>query len=111
VTSGELEPDGSITDRVAWVWRWVTVEEVNGVFREAADGRLGGILVHSDEPLVSSDVAGDLASYVFDFALTMAARADGQGLRLVDKCGYASRLGELAASWRVGRDSHEDLCA
>ena len=31
-------PDGSITDLVAWVSRPVTVEEVNGAFREAAGG-------------------------------------------------------------------------
>jgi glyceraldehyde 3-phosphate dehydrogenase len=95
-------PDGSITDLVAWVKRPVTVEDVNGAFREAAGGRLAGILEYSDEPLVSADIVGSSASCVFDSGLTMAA---GQLVKVYgwydNEWGYANRLGELAAF--VGR--------
>jgi glyceraldehyde 3-phosphate dehydrogenase len=91
-------PDGSITDLVAWLRRPVTVEEVNAAFRDAAAGNLAGILVYSDEPLVSSDIVGDPASCVFDSDLTMAA---GQMVKVYgwydNEWGYANRLGELAA--------------
>jgi glyceraldehyde 3-phosphate dehydrogenase len=66
-------PDGSITDLVAWVRRAVTVQDVNGAFREAAAGPLAGILEYSDEPLVSTDIVGSAASCIFDSGLTMAA--------------------------------------
>jgi len=95
-------PDGSITDLVAWVRRPVTVEEVNGAFRDAAAGPLARILEYSDEPLVSSDIVGDPASCVFDSGLTMAA---GQLVKVYgwydNEWGYANRLGELASL--VGR--------
>jgi glyceraldehyde 3-phosphate dehydrogenase len=91
-------PDGSITDLVVWVSRPVTAAEVNGAFREAAEGSLAGILEYSDEPLVSSDIVGSSASCVFDSGLTMAS---GQLVKVYgwydNEWGYANRLGELAA--------------
>jgi glyceraldehyde 3-phosphate dehydrogenase len=91
-------PDGSITDLVAWLSRPVTTDDVNAVFREAAAGKLAGILEYSDEPLVSGDIIGNPASCVFDSGLTMAA---GQMVKVYgwydNEWGYANRLGELAA--------------
>lgn len=94
--------DGSITDLVVLVQRDTTVEEVNGAFRAAADGRLNGILQYSDAALVSTDVVGMSASCIFDSSLTMV------GGRLVKVFGwydnewaYANRLVELTAM--VGR--------
>jgi glyceraldehyde 3-phosphate dehydrogenase len=95
-------PDGSITDLVALVSRPVTAEEVNGAFREAAEGSLAGIIEYSDEPLVSSDIVGSSASCVFDSGLTMASRQLVKVYGWYDnEWGYANRLGELAAL--VGR--------
>ncbi len=52
-------PDGSVTDLVATVSRDVSVDEVNGAFREAAEsGSLAGKLVYTEDPIVSSDIVG-----------------------------------------------------
>jgi glyceraldehyde 3-phosphate dehydrogenase len=50
-------PTGSITDLVVQVGREVTVDEVNELYRAAsASGRLEGILLYADDPLVSTDI-------------------------------------------------------
>ena len=56
-------PDGSITDFVGVLSRDATVEAVNDAFRARVRIRpAGGVLVYSDEPLVSSDIVGSPAS-------------------------------------------------
>ncbi|MGH9057714.1 MAG: type I glyceraldehyde-3-phosphate dehydrogenase, partial [Acidimicrobiales bacterium] len=66
-------PDGSITDFTAILGREVTASDVNDAFRAAASaGPLSeGILVYTDEPIVSSDIVGSPASCTFDSLLTM----------------------------------------
>ncbi len=50
-------PTGSIVDFVVQVARETTVEAVNELFRSKADtGDLEGILLYSEEPLVSTDI-------------------------------------------------------
>jgi glyceraldehyde 3-phosphate dehydrogenase len=89
-------PDGSVTDLVCILDRDVTVDEVNDAFREAAEGRLQGILRYTDDPIVSSDVVGDPHSCVFDSELTMAI---GNLVKVVgwydNEWGYSNRLVEL----------------
>jgi glyceraldehyde 3-phosphate dehydrogenase len=51
--------DGLVTDLVATLSRDVTVDGVNEAFRAAAtDGPLAGVLVFSEDRIVSSDVVG-----------------------------------------------------
>ena len=50
-------PDGSITDFTAIV-RTTTVEEINAAFQAAAEGPLKGVLVYTEDPIVSSDIVG-----------------------------------------------------
>ena len=52
--------DGSITDFTGILGRDVTVEEVNDAFRSAAaEGPMsGGVLVYTEDPIVSSDIVG-----------------------------------------------------
>jgi glyceraldehyde 3-phosphate dehydrogenase len=64
--------NGSLTVLTVKLNRPVTVDEVNAAFREAAGGRLSGILRCSDQPLVSRDIIGDPASCIFDCPLTQA---------------------------------------
>ena len=75
--------DGSLVDLVALVQKGASVEAVNGAFREAADGKLKGILEYSEDPLVSADVIGNPHSCVFDADSTMAL-----GGNLVKVCGW-----------------------
>jgi glyceraldehyde 3-phosphate dehydrogenase len=61
---------GSVTDLTVTVGRETTVEEVNALFAQAAEGELAGILRYTDEPIVSSDIVTDPASCIFDSGLT-----------------------------------------
>ena len=98
--------DGSITDFTAIV-RATSVEEINEVFRVAAQGPLRGIVDYTDEPVVSSDIVGRPASCTFDSSMTMVQRIDDdQSLVKVfgwydNEWGYANRLLDLTA--HVGR--------
>jgi glyceraldehyde 3-phosphate dehydrogenase len=90
---------GSITDFTANVSKDVSVEEVNQTFKDAAEGRLKGILEYIDEPLVSSDFRGNPHSCIFD-ALSTIVMQD----RMVkimgwydNEWGYSCRTADLCA--------------
>jgi len=91
-------PVGSIVDFVADVEREVSVEGVNEAYRQAAGARLKGILVYSDEELVSTDCVGNPASAVFDSAGTMVL--GGNMVKVMawydNEWGYSCRLADLA---------------
>jgi glyceraldehyde 3-phosphate dehydrogenase len=89
--------DGSIVDLVVQVESEVDTDEVNARFREAADsGPLEGILLYSDEPLVSSDVIGNSYSSIYDSGL---AQARGRTVKVFgwydNEWGYSCRLVDL----------------
>ncbi len=63
-------PDGSITDFTCIVEKPATVEAVNNAFREAASGRMKGVLQYTEEPIVSVDIIGNPHSAIFDAGLT-----------------------------------------
>ena len=90
--------DGSIVDLTAHVGRDVTVEEVNARFREVADkGAFDGILLYSDEPLVSTDIIGNSYSSIFDSELTMANGDEVKVFSWYDnEWGYSCRLVDLS---------------
>ena len=58
--------DVSLVDLTCTVERGTTADEVNAAFRTAAAGALTGVLFVSDEPLVSVDYIGNLASSTVD---------------------------------------------
>ena len=62
--------DVSMVDLSATVKKSTSVEEVNALFKKAADGELKGILGYSDQPLVSIDYRGTHFSTVLDSLLT-----------------------------------------
>ena len=95
-------PVGSITDFTAIV-RSTTVEEVNAAFRAAADeGPLKGVLVYTEEYIVSSDIVGTPASCTFDSLMTLVQRIDDdQSLVKIfgwydNEWGYSNRLVDLS---------------
>jgi glyceraldehyde 3-phosphate dehydrogenase len=89
--------DGSITDLVVMVENTdITVDDVNAVFKAAAEGPLKGILRYTEEPLVSTDIIGDPHSVIFDAQSTMVT----DGLVKVfgwydNEMGYSTRLVDL----------------
>ncbi len=63
-------PDGSIVDLTCEVSRPTTREEVNQVFRAAAEGPMRGVLEYSEDDLVSVDIVGNPHSSIIDSKLT-----------------------------------------
>jgi glyceraldehyde 3-phosphate dehydrogenase len=90
-------PVGSIVDLVVEVSRPVDRDEVNDVFRDAAEqGPLVGIVSYADEPLVSSDIVHSPYSCVFDSQLTMAQGSLVKVFGWYDnEWGYSCRLVDL----------------
>lgn len=98
-------PTGSLVDLTVELERPTTVDEVNEIFRGAADtGRLEGILRYSEEPIVSSDIVKSPYSAIFDAPLSTVV--DGTQLKVVawydNEWGYSNRLVELAQRVLVG---------
>ena len=91
-------PDGSVTDLVANLTREASVEEVNAAYRAAAEsGPLSnGLMVYTEDPIVSSDIVGSPASCTFDAASTMAI---GNTVKVIgwydNEWGYSNRLVDL----------------
>jgi glyceraldehyde 3-phosphate dehydrogenase len=59
-------PDVSLNDLTCIVQKDVTVDEINGLFREAAAGPMAGILAYTELPLVSADFRGNPNSSIVD---------------------------------------------
>ncbi len=89
-------PDGSITDFVAVVKKETTAEEVNSLFKKAAEGALKGIVEYSEEPLVSADIVGNTHSVIFDSLSTMV---NGNLVKIFgwydNEFGYSCRVVDL----------------
>jgi glyceraldehyde 3-phosphate dehydrogenase len=64
-------PDGSIVDLVAQFRKEISVEDINGALKKAAESEMKGIMQYTEEPLVSSDVIGNPHSAVVDSEMTM----------------------------------------
>jgi glyceraldehyde 3-phosphate dehydrogenase len=64
-------PDVSLVDLTATLSKSATAEDVNGEMREAAGGKLEGILAVSEEQLVSIDFLHDPHSSILDAPMTM----------------------------------------
>lgn len=90
--------NASLTDCVFELRRETTAEEVNGLFRAAAEGPLAGILGYEARPLVSADYARDTRSSIVDAPSTMVT--DGTLLKVYawydNEMGYACRMIDLA---------------
>lgn len=90
---------GSLSDFTFHLKKTTTVEEVNAIFKEAAQSpRYKNILEVSEDPLVSSDIIGNPHSAIVDLLLTQVV---GDDLAKVfawydNEWGYANRLVEEA---------------
>ena len=91
--------NASLTDAVFTMSRTVTVDEVNTLLRNAANGELKDILGFEDRPLVSADYTNDTRSGIVDGPSTMVI--DGTMLKVLiwydNEYGYVWRMAELAA--------------
>jgi glyceraldehyde 3-phosphate dehydrogenase len=90
-------PDVSIVDFVANLEKEVTIDDVNNALKEAAEGRMKGILAYSEEPLVSTDYIGNSNSSIVDSSLTMVI--DKKLVKVIawydNEWGYSCRVVDL----------------
>lgn len=91
-------PTGSITDLTLVSDKKVTVDEIKAAYKEAADGPLKGILLYTEDEIVSSDIVTDPHSSIFDAGLV---RVIDNTVKLSswydNEWGYSNRLVELTA--------------
>ena len=86
-------PDVSLVELVCTVERSTTAQQVNEAFRAAAsEGPLKGVLFVSDEPLVSTDYIGNLASSTVDAMCTNVV----EGVQLHVSSWYDNEMGYSA---------------
>ena len=90
--------NASLTDCVFEVARETTAEEVNAMFKAAAEGELNGILGYETRPLVSADYTNDIRSSIIDAPSTMVV--NGTQVKIYawydNEMGYAYRLVDVA---------------
>jgi glyceraldehyde 3-phosphate dehydrogenase len=96
-------PNVSLIDLKFIPQRETSVDEINAAMRQAAAGKLKGILAVTDEPLVSIDFNHDPHSSTFDLAGTQIV--DGRLARVMawydNEWGFSSRMCDTAVA--IGR--------
>jgi len=90
---------GSVVDLVFTPSKPTDPEAVNAAMKEAAEGPLKGILLYTEDEIVSTDIVSDPHSSIFDAGQTMAI-GDGKMIKAVswydNEWGYSNRCVELA---------------
>ncbi|MHB8086383.1 MAG: type I glyceraldehyde-3-phosphate dehydrogenase [Dehalococcoidia bacterium] len=91
-------PTVSLCDFVCNLNTEVTRDQINAKFKEAAAGKMKGILEYCDEPLVSTDFKGNQHSSIFDALQTMVL--GGNMVKVLawydNEWGYSCRVADLA---------------
>lgn len=90
-------PTGSITDLTLVSKRAVTVDEIKAAYKAAAaEGPLKGILMYTEDEIVSSDIVTDPHSSIFDAGLI---KVIGNTVKITswydNEWGYSNRLVDL----------------
>ena len=90
-------PTVSVVDFTAVLSRNATIEEVNAVAKEYADGPMKGILQYTELPLVSTDMKGNTHSSIYSAIDTVAV--GGNLVKVVawydNEWGYSCRVADL----------------
>ncbi len=92
-------PNVSLVDFTAELKKSTSKDEVNAVFRKAAEGSMKGILAVSVAPLVSVDYNGDVHSSTIDLDCT--AVLEGNFIKVIswydNESGFSARMLDLTA--------------
>jgi glyceraldehyde 3-phosphate dehydrogenase len=90
-------PNVSVVDLVAELKKETTAEEVNAALKKAADGPMNGILMCTEEPVVSIDFNGNPHSSIVDAQVTKVI--EGKMVKVLswydNEWGYSTRLKDL----------------
>jgi glyceraldehyde 3-phosphate dehydrogenase len=89
--------NGSLTDLTCMVHTDISDEEVNALFKKAAnESPLKGILQYNEDPIVSCDILSNPHSCIFDAELTSVI---GKMVKVVgwydNEAGYSNRIADL----------------
>lgn len=91
-------PNVSLVDLTFVAKKDTSSEEINAAIKEAANGRLKGVLAYVDEPVVSIDLNHDAHSSSFDAAQTSVM--EGNLVRILtwydNEWGFANRMSDTA---------------
>lgn len=94
-------PTVSVVDCTLILEKSVSTEDYRQAFKDAAKGKLRGILAYTAEPMVSSDFIAESNSCVIDEEFTMIMGGSGKTAKMMswydNEWGYACRLADMAA--------------
>jgi glyceraldehyde 3-phosphate dehydrogenase len=89
-------PTGSITDLTLLSKKKVTVDEIKAAYKKASEGYLKGILLYTEDEIVSSDIVTDPHSSIFDAGLVKVIDQTVKISSWYDnEWGYSNRLVDL----------------
>ncbi len=89
-------PTGSMIDLVANLKNKASVEDVNRAMKEAAEGKMKGILEYTEDPIVSVDIIHNPHSSIFDALSTMVIDNTVKVISWYDnEWGYSMRVVDL----------------
>ena len=90
-------PTGSITDLTAVLDKEVTADDINNAMKEAAAAEFKGIMEYTEDPIVSSDIVGNVHSCIFDGSFTSVV--GGNMVKVLgwydNEYGYSNRTVDL----------------
>ncbi len=88
--------NGSLTDIICVVEKTATVQKINQLFENAANGSLSSILSYTEDPIVSNDIIGNSSSCIIDANLT---KVNANTIRIIgwydNEAGYSNRIIDL----------------
>ena len=92
--------DGSVVDWVVDLEKPVSVDAINDVLRQAAEGELAGIMSYQTDPIVSIDVVGNPHSCIVDAQSTMVL--GDRFAKIIawydNEIGYSNRVVDLSVA-------------
>ncbi len=92
---------GSIVDLTVNLAKETTAKDINAAMKEAANGKLKGILAYSEDALVSTDIIDDEHSSIFHADFTQVLGEKGNLAKVLswydNEWGYSCRTADLAA--------------
>jgi glyceraldehyde 3-phosphate dehydrogenase len=93
-------PCGSVTDLSFTTRQEVAAEDINAALKDAASGKMKGIMEYCTDPIVSVDVVGNPHSSIIDSLSTMVIGGKGNFGKILswydNEWGYSNRLVELS---------------
>ncbi|MBU7577142.1 MAG: aldehyde dehydrogenase, partial [Flavihumibacter sp.] len=94
--------NGALTDVTLQMKEEVSREQVNAIFKKAAESNYASVLDYTDDELVSADIKGNTHSLIIDGSLTSVV---GRQVKLIawfdNEYGYTSRMLDWLHYWKA----------